>query len=87
MDGVYSHIGRSVEEISTPRPAVFLDRDGVVVEDTRYLHRPEEVRFLAGALETVVKLNRLGLPVVLVTNQAGIGRGYYGWRDFELVQE
>ena len=65
---------------------MFLDRDGVIVEDTHYLHRPDDVRFIAGALEAVARINKLGFPVVLVTNQAGIGRGYYGWEDFELVQ-
>jgi D-glycero-D-manno-heptose 1,7-bisphosphate phosphatase len=59
----------------------------VIIEDTHYLHRPEDVRFVPGALEAVASMNQFGFPVVLVTNQAGIGRGYYGWRDFELVQE
>ncbi len=68
------------------RSAVFLDRDGVIIEDTHYLHRPECVQFLPGALEAVASMNAIGIPVVVVTNQAGIGRGYYEWKDFELVQ-
>jgi D-glycero-D-manno-heptose 1,7-bisphosphate phosphatase len=59
------------------RPAVFLDRDGVIVEDTHHLHRREDVRFIPGALNSITEMNKLGYPVVLITNQAGIGRGYY----------
>ncbi len=70
-----------------PRSAVFLDRDGVIVEDTRYLHRIADVQFIAGALESVAAMNKLGFPLVLVTNQAGIGRGYYGWEEFEQVEK
>jgi D-glycero-D-manno-heptose 1,7-bisphosphate phosphatase len=86
MDGVYFRISRPVAPGTAPRAAVFLDRDGVITEDTHYLHRPDDVIFIPGGLDAVVKINRLGFPVVLVTNQAGIGRGYYGWQDFELVQ-
>ena len=64
-----------------------LDRDGIIIEDAHYLHRPEDVHFIPGAPEAVAKINKLGFSVVLVTNQAGIGRGYYGWEDFELVQD
>lgn len=69
------------------RPALFLDRDGVVVEEVHYLGRPEDVRLVAGAAHVIALANRLGVPVVLVTNQAGIARSYYGWNDFMAVQE
>ena len=69
------------------RPALFLDRDGVVVEEVNYLHRVEDTRLAAGARATIGKANRLGLAVILVTNQAGIGRGFYGWAEFAIVQE
>jgi D-glycero-D-manno-heptose 1,7-bisphosphate phosphatase len=69
------------------RAAVFLDRDGVVVEEVDYLHRPEDVRLIDGAAEVIAEANRRALPVVLVTNQAGIGRGHYGWTEFAAVQE
>ena len=71
---------------SEPTPAVFLDRDGVVVEEVNYLHRVEDVRILPGVIETIRGWNEAGVPVVLVTNQAGVGRGYYGWPDFLAVQ-
>ncbi len=68
------------------RPAVFLDRDGVIVEEVNYLHRVEDIRYVPGALEAIAGLNRKGVPVIVVTNQAGVGRGYYGWSDYEAVQ-
>jgi D-glycero-D-manno-heptose 1,7-bisphosphate phosphatase len=68
------------------RPALFLDRDGVIVEDTHYLGRPEEMRMLAGAAAAIAQCNRLGIPVVLVSNQSGIARGLYDWKGFAAVQ-
>jgi D-glycero-D-manno-heptose 1,7-bisphosphate phosphatase len=68
------------------RPALFLDRDGVVVEDTDYLGSAAEVRMIPGAADAIARCNRLGIPVVLVTNQSGIGRGKYDWEGFRAVQ-
>jgi D-glycero-D-manno-heptose 1,7-bisphosphate phosphatase len=68
------------------RPALFLDRDGVIVVDTHYLCRIEDIRMIDGAAAAIARCNALGIPVVVVTNQAGIGRGYYGWDDFHTVQ-
>lgn len=70
----------------TPRPALFLDRDGVIVEEVAYLSRPEDVRMVPGAAETIALANRLNVAVVVVTNQSGIGRGLYGWAEFAAVQ-
>lgn len=66
--------------------ALFLDRDGVIVADTGYLGRAEDVRLLDGAAEAIARCNALGLPVVVVTNQSGIARGYYDWSGFRAVQ-
>jgi D-glycero-D-manno-heptose 1,7-bisphosphate phosphatase len=68
------------------RPALFLDRDGVIVVDTNYLGRVEELRMIEGSAAAIARCNALEIPVVLVTNQSGIGRGYYGWDDFHAVQ-
>lgn len=69
------------------RPALFLDRDGVIVEEVLYLHRVEDVALLPGAAEAIAAANRRGWLVVVATNQAGIAHGYYGWKEFEAVQE
>ena len=68
------------------RPALFLDRDGTIIKHVPYLHRPEQVELLPGAAETIGLANRLTIPVILVTNQSGIGRDYYNWDDFSNVQ-
>lgn len=59
------------------RPAAFLDRDGVINRDHGYVHRPDQVEWIAGAPEAVRRLNELGYRVVIVTNQAGVAHGYY----------
>lgn len=66
--------------------ALFLDRDGVVVEEVDYLCRVEDVAVIPGAASVIAAANRLRIPVVLITNQAGIARGYYGWEEFAAVQ-
>jgi D-glycero-D-manno-heptose 1,7-bisphosphate phosphatase len=69
------------------RPALFLDRDGVVVEDTKYLGRPDDVKMIPGAASAIADCNRYRIPVVLVSNQSGIARGLYDWSDFHAVQQ
>lgn len=68
------------------KPCLFLDRDGVSVEETNYLHRTEDVVLISGVAEGIARANKMGIAVVMVTNQAGIGRGYYNWQQFVLVQ-
>ncbi len=57
--------------------AVFLDRDGTVNEEVGYLNDLARLKLLPGAAEAIVKLNRAGLKVVIVTNQSGVARGYF----------
>ena len=61
----------------TPKRAVFLDRDGTINEEREYLHRVEDFAFIPGAAEAIGRLKDAGFCVVVVTNQSGIGRGYY----------
>jgi D-glycero-D-manno-heptose 1,7-bisphosphate phosphatase len=68
------------------RPALFLDRDGAVIEEAEYLCRSEDIVMIPGAAAVIAAANKRGIAVVLVTNQAGIGRGYYGWSEFAAVQ-
>lgn len=67
------------------RPAVFLDRDGTINVEVDHLRRVEDVALIPGAGEAVARLNRAGIPVVVVTNQSGIGRGIFSWEAYEQV--
>jgi D-glycero-D-manno-heptose 1,7-bisphosphate phosphatase len=64
------------------RRALFLDRDGVVNEDSGYLHRIEDCRFVEGIFALAQAFVRRQFAIVIVTNQSGIGRGLYGEADF-----
>jgi D-glycero-D-manno-heptose 1,7-bisphosphate phosphatase len=68
------------------RPGLFLDRDGVIVEEVNYLHRVEDIVFIPGVAEAIARANQASIPVIMVTNQAGIGRGHFRWKDFHAVQ-
>jgi D-glycero-D-manno-heptose 1,7-bisphosphate phosphatase len=59
------------------RPAVFLDRDGTLIEEVHYLAHPDQVRLLPGAANAIRQLNERRIPAVVVTNQAGVARGYF----------
>ncbi|MEX0912782.1 MAG: HAD family hydrolase [Gemmatimonadota bacterium] len=67
------------------RPAVFVDRDGTLIEDRHYLSDPDEVSLLPGAAAAVARLNRAGLPVVVVTNQSGLARGFFDEAAYHAV--
>lgn len=71
-----------------PRPAVFLDRDGTIVQDPApgFLSEPGKVRLFPGAAEAIRQLNGAGFLVVTVSNQSGIARGLYTTVDYEAVQ-
>ncbi len=60
-----------------PRDAVFLDRDGTLIEEVHHLAHPDQVRLIPGAADAVRRLNDAGVLVVVVTNQAGVARGYF----------
>jgi len=59
------------------RPAVFIDRDGTLTEEMGYVNHPKRVRLLPRSAEAIRRLNRAGIPAVVVTNQAGVARGYF----------
>ncbi len=67
------------------RPAIFLDRDGTLNEEVNYLHTADDLVLIPGVAKAVARLNARGIPVVVVTNQSGIGRGYYGFEEFDQV--
>jgi D-glycero-D-manno-heptose 1,7-bisphosphate phosphatase len=59
------------------RAAVFLDRDGTILDEVGYLNHPSRFRMLAGAAEAIARLNAANYPVIVVSNQSGVGRGYF----------
>ena len=65
------------------RPAAFLDRDGVINIDHGYTFRPEHLEFTPTAIEGIRLLNKAGYPVLVVTNQSGVARGFYGLAEVE----
>src|SRR5690606_8900051 len=68
------------------RAAVFLDRDGTIIEEAHYLADPDKVVLVPGAVEALRSLRASGWLLVVVTNQSGIARGLYSEQDFRAVQ-
>ena len=68
-------------------PAIFLDRDGTIIEDRNYISRPEQVAILPGAVAALQDLQAAGFKLFIVSNQSGVGRGYFSLADVERVNE
>jgi D-glycero-D-manno-heptose 1,7-bisphosphate phosphatase len=66
--------------------AVFLDRDGTIMEDAHYIKSPDQVRLLPGAATAVKRINDAGALAIVVTNQSGIARGIFTVDDYEAVR-
>ena len=66
--------------------AVFLDRDGTLMEDAHYIKSPDQVRLLPGAAAAVKRINDAHVPAIVVTNQSGISRGVFTVEDYEAVR-
>ena len=62
--------------------AIFLDRDGVINKDHRYVHKIKDFEIFDGVIDSLKKLQSNGFKLVIITNQGGIGRGYYTQEDF-----
>ncbi|MCW2930531.1 MAG: phosphoheptose isomerase [Actinomycetia bacterium] len=69
------------------RPGILLDRDGTIIVDHGYVGSVDRVDFIPGAAEAIASFNRAGIPVAVVTNQAGVARGFYGLDDVAAVHE
>ncbi len=76
-----------IERFPAPAPALFLDRDGVIVEEKLYLSNPDDTELLPGVDELIRAAHELGMAVVEITNQAGIAHGYFGWPEFVRVEK
>jgi histidinol-phosphate phosphatase family protein len=95
--GVPADLQRADRELGERlrRPAVFFDRDGVLIEDLQYVHRPGQVQWIPAAKDAIKGCNDSGAFVFVVTNQAGVAHGYYdesavralhAWMNQELAQ-
>ena len=69
------------------RQGILLDRDGTIIVDHGHVGSVERVQFIDGAIEAIAALNRAGLPVTVVTNQAGVARGLYDIEDVQQVHK
>jgi D-glycero-D-manno-heptose 1,7-bisphosphate phosphatase len=65
--------------------AVFLDRDGVINVEKNYLYKIEDFEFVKGTFDNLKKLQDAGFKLFIITNQSGIGRGYYTLEDFNKL--
>ena len=66
---------------------IFLDRDGALNEEVHYLHKKEDLRLIEGAADALCRFRKSGYRLVVVTNQAGVARGYYQEEDVKLLHE
>ena len=67
------------------RRAIFLDRDGTINVEKKYLHRIEDFEFLPGVIEALKLFQDAGYLLIIITNQSGIGRGFYTEEDFQIL--
>ena len=70
-----------------PRPALFLDRDGVINVDHNFVYRVEDFEWIEGARETIARFNAMDWLVFVVTNQSGIARGYYTEEQMQTLHD
>ena len=67
-------------------PAVFFDRDGTLMHDADYCSRPDQVRVFDGVASALRQLKKAGYKIIVITNQSGIGRGFFTEKDYRAVE-
>lgn len=72
---------------SNPKKCVFLDRDGTIIFDKNYISKPDDAKAIPGAFEALKILRKAGFMLVLVSNQSGVGRGYFTSESVDRVNE
>lgn len=80
-------IKKIVDSYGAQRKAAFLDRDGTIIVDKEYMHKPEQLEFIPGAIDAIKQLNKKNYLVIIVTSQSGIGRGYYTEEDYHKFNQ
>ena len=68
-------------------PALFLDRDGVIIKDCHYISSPEKVTLEEGIFNLIIAAKNSGFRIIVITNQSGISRGFYGWPEYMKITE
>ena len=66
---------------------IFLDRDGVINKEVNYLHKIVDFQFISGVFDACHNFQILGYKIIIVTNQAGIGKGYYSEKDYQILTQ
>jgi len=64
---------------------IFLDRDGVINKEVKYLYKINDFKFINGVFKTCLYFEKIGYRIIIVTNQSGISRGYYSETDYEIL--
>lgn len=78
---------RQIEPIPKNASCLFLDRDGIIIHDTSYISDPDDVILCEGIDTLIAAALTRSYVIIIVTNQSGIGRGFFDWHSFERVQE
>lgn len=71
---------------STKSPAIFLDRDGTLMHDADYCSRPDQVQIFDGVTDVLRQLKGAGYKIIVITNQSGIGRGFFTEKEYRAVE-
>lgn len=74
-------------ELNKGTIAVFFDRDGTINEESGYLSNPDDLALIKGAAEAVKRLNSIGIKVIVISNQSGVGRGFFSEEDLARVNK
>lgn len=69
------------------RPALFLDRDGVVIKEKHFISNKKDVELENGISDLFELLNKIGVPIIIITNQSGIAKGLFTWEEYLNVTE
>lgn len=75
-----------MSRVNAKSPAVFIDRDGTLMHDADYCARPEQVRVFAGVAVALRQLKQAGYKIIVITNQSGIGRGFFTEQQYRDVE-